>query len=208
MSPDVGQSRRHTARDWPDTECLTSHQGLESSYWYWYDRGVDAATLIRATRESTGLSQGALAARAGTSQPAVSRYESGASSPSVETLDRLLAVMGVRLDLVVERSQRRLDVRTPRMVKLRENRDRIRRAAHRHGAKNVRIFGSVARGEDHPGSDIDLLVDLDVRATGLFPLAALQDELSELLGERVDIVPQQALDPHVAVNVLAEAVPL
>ena len=126
----------------------------------------------------------------------------------METLDRLLAVMGVRLDLVVERSQRRLDVRTPRMVKLRENRDRIRRAAHRHGAKNVRIFGSVARGEDHPGSDIDLLVDLDVRATGLFPLAALQDELSKLLGERVDVVPQDALDAHVAANALAEAVPL
>jgi uncharacterized protein len=169
---------------------------------------MDAATLIRTTRESAGLSQGALAARAGTSQPAVSRYESGASSPSVETLDRLLAAMGVRLDLVTERSQRRLDVRTPRMVKLRENRDRIRRAAHRHGAKNVRIFGSLARGEDKPGSDIDLLVDLDVRSKGLFPLAALQDELSELLGERVDIVPQDALDAHVAVNALAEAVPL
>jgi predicted nucleotidyltransferase/DNA-binding XRE family transcriptional regulator len=169
---------------------------------------MDAATLIRTTRESAGLSQGALAARAGTSQPAVSRYESGASSPSVETLDRLLAVMGVRLDLVAERSQRRLDVRTPRMVKLRENRDRIRRAAHRHGAKNVRIFGSVARGEDRPGSDIDLLVDLDVRSKGLFPLAALRDELSELLGERVDVVPQDALDADVAVNALAEAVPL
>lgn len=169
---------------------------------------MDAATLIRTTRESAGLSQEALAARAGTSQPAVSRYESGASSPSVETLDRLLAVMGVRLDLVAERSSRRLDVRTPRMVKLRKNRDRIRRAAHRHGAKNVRVFGSVARGEDHPGSDIDLLVDLDVRAKGLFPLAALQDELSKLLGERVDVVPQDVLDAHIAVNALAEAVPL
>ena len=55
---------------------------------------MDAATLIRTTREGAGLSQDALAARAGTSQPAVSRYESGASSPSVETLDRLLAATG------------------------------------------------------------------------------------------------------------------
>ena len=94
------------------------------------------------------------------------------------------------------------------MLKLRENRDRIRRAARRHGAKNVRIFGSVARGDDRPGSDIDLLVDLDVRAKGLFPLAALQDELSELLAERVDVVPQDALDAQVAVNALADAVPL
>jgi predicted nucleotidyltransferase/DNA-binding XRE family transcriptional regulator len=166
---------------------------------------MDAATLIRTTREGAGLSQDALAARAGTSQPAVSRYESGASSPSV---DRLLAAMGSRLELVAEASPRRLDVRTPRMAKLRLNRDRIRRAAHRHGASNVRVFGSVARGQDRPESDIDLLVDLDVRTRGLFPIAALQDELSALLGERVDVVPQDALAPHVAQNALAEAVPL
>jgi predicted nucleotidyltransferase len=164
--------------------------------------------LIRTTRESTGLSQRALAARAGTSQPAVSRYESGASSPSVATLDRLLAVMGARLDLFTEGSPRRLDVRTPRMAKLRENRARIRRAAHRRGVKNVRVFGSVARGQDRPDSDIDLLVDFDVRSRGLFPLARLQDELAVLLGERVDVVPQDALAPLVAKNALAEAVPL
>jgi predicted nucleotidyltransferase len=86
-------------------------------------------------------------------------------------------------------------------------RERIRRAAHRHGARNVRIFGSVARGADRPDSDIDLLVDFDVRS-GLFPLAGLQDELAALLGERVEVVPQDALAPHVAKNALAEAVPL
>ena len=94
------------------------------------------------------------------------------------------------------------------MVKLRENRERIRRAAHRHGAKNVRIFGSVARGTDQPDSDIDLLVDFDVRSRGLFPLAGLQDELAVLLGEKVDVVSQVALAPHVAKHALAEAVPL
>jgi predicted nucleotidyltransferase len=91
---------------------------------------------------------------------------------------------------------------------LRLNRDRIRRAAHRHGASNVQVFGSVARGQDQPESDIDLLVDLDVRTRGLFPIAALQDELSALLGERVDVVPQDALAPHVARSALTEAVPL
>jgi len=167
-------------------------------------RCMDVATLIRMTREATGLSQDALAARAGTSQPAVSRYESGASSPSVATLDRLLAVMGARLEMRAEASPRRLDVRTPRMAKLRLNRDQIQRVAHRHGASNLRIFGS----EDGPDSDIDLLVDLDVRTRGLLPLAALQDELQELLGERFDVVSQDALAPHVAANALAEAVPL
>ena len=169
---------------------------------------MDVATLIRTTRERTGLSQDGLAARAGTSQPAVSRYESGSSSPSVETLDRLLAAMGSRLELAAEASPRRLDVRTPRMAKLRLNRDRIRRAAHKHGATNVRVFGSVARGQDRADSDIDLLVDMDVRSRGLFPLAALGDDLTALLGEHVDVVPVDALAPHVAANALAEAVPL
>jgi predicted nucleotidyltransferase/DNA-binding XRE family transcriptional regulator len=167
-----------------------------------------AATLIRTTRESAGLSQRALAARAGTSQPAVSRYESGASSPSVATLDRLLAVMGARLGLFTEGPPRRLDVRTPRMLKLPENRARICGAAHRRGPTNVRVFGSVARGQDRPDSDLDLLVDLDVRSRGLFPLARLRDELVVLLGERVDVVRQDVLAPLVAKNALAEAVPL
>ncbi|GAA2725817.1 helix-turn-helix domain-containing protein [Cellulomonas aerilata] len=169
---------------------------------------MDAAELLRSVREAAGLSQGALAARAGTSQPAVSRYESGASSPSVETLDRLLAVMGERLELSTVTAQRRLDVRTPRMAKLRAHRDRIRRTAQRHGASNVRVFGSVARGEDGPDSDIDLLVDLDVRTAGLLPLGAIADELSALLGERVDVAPTGALAPEVAESALAEAVPL
>ena len=92
----------------------------------WKERTDAAAPRSTACLER--IPRGALAARAGTSQPAVSRYESGASSPSVETLDRLLAVMGARLDLVAEGAPRRLDVRTPRMVKLRQNRERIRRA--------------------------------------------------------------------------------
>lgn len=169
---------------------------------------MDTATLIRSTREAAGLSQSALAERAGTSQPAVSRYESGASSPSVETLQRLLAAMGARLELGVTASTRHLDVRTPRMAKLRANRERIRRVAHRHGASNVRVFGSVARGEDGPESDIDLLVDIDVRAKGLLPLGAIADELSTLLDERVDVAPSDALAPHVAESALIEAVPL
>ena len=66
----------------------------------------------------------------------------------------------------------------------------------------------MARGEDGPDSDIDLLVDLDARTRGLLPVAALQDDLEALLGERVDIAPRQVLAPHVAASALAEAVPL
>lgn len=94
------------------------------------------------------------------------------------------------------------------MAELLANRDRIRRTARRQGPLNQRVFGSVVRGQDGHGSDIVLLVDLDERARGMFPAAALQDELPELLGERVDVVPQDALDPHVATSALVEAVQL
>lgn len=193
---------------WAFQYSLRRPEGPRESYLLQYACRMNAATLIRISREAAGLSQDALAARAGTSQPAVSRYESGASSPSVETLDRLLAAMGARLELRAAAAPRRLDVRTPRMAKLRANRDRVRRIAYRHGALNVRVFGSVARGEDGPESDVDLLVDLDVRRSGLLPLGAIADELSALLGERVDVAPASALAPHVADSVHAEAVPL
>lgn len=169
---------------------------------------MDAADVIRRARKDAGFTQAGLAARAGTSQPAVSRYESGASSPSVDTLDRLLAVMGARASLSAESSPRHLDVRSVRLTKLRAHRQQVRRIAQRHGASNVRVFGSVARGEDGSESDIDLLVDLDVRRRGLLPLAAIADELSALLEERVDVVAADALAPHVAPSVTAEAVAL
>ena len=76
------------------------------------------------------------------------------------------------------------------------------------GPRTSGVFGSVARGTDRPDSDVDLLVDFEVRSRGLFPLAGLQDELTVLLGEKVEVVPEDALAPHVAKNALAEAVPL
>lgn len=169
---------------------------------------MNAACLIRITRESAGLSQADLAARSGTSQPAVSRYESGTSSPSVDTLDRLLAAMGARLELHATPVARHLDVRSARMATLRAHREAIRRIVRRHGGSNVRVFGSVSRGQDGPESDIDLLIDLDVRTRGLLPVLAIRDELVALLGEDVDIAPVDALAPHVVESALAEAVPL
>jgi uncharacterized protein len=169
---------------------------------------MDTSSLIRTARERAHLTQAELAARAGTSQPAVSRYEAATASPSVETLDRLLASMGARLELSVTSAPRALDVRTPRLAKIRANRDLIRKAARRHHATNIQIFGSVARGEDDPNSDIDFLVDLDVRTLGLIPVMELNDELGRILGERVDVAPRDALAPAVAERALAEAVPL
>jgi uncharacterized protein len=167
-----------------------------------------AHRLLREARELAGLTQAELAARAGTSQPAVSRYEAGTASPAVETLERLLAASGARLELTTTRIDLQFDVRTPRLTKLRTNRAQIRSIARRHGAANVRVFGSVARGDDGPASDIDLLVDLDVHRVGLIPVMRLRDELEALLDERVDVAPRSALADHVAAQALSEAIPL
>lgn len=105
-------------------------------------------------------------------------------------------------------AQRQADDGGPRMARLRANRDCVLRVAHRHGASHVRVIGSVARGEDGPHSDVDLLVDLDVRTRGLLPLGAIADELSALLGERVDVVASAALAPEVIASALKDAVPL
>lgn len=87
------------------------------------------------------------------------------------------------------------------------NRRKIIDLAATHGIRNVRVFGSVAQGTDGPESDLDLLVDL-TPGTSLFTLARLEDELAELLGTRVDVVPARNLREHLADRVLSEAIPL
>jgi predicted nucleotidyltransferase len=75
---------------------------------------------------------------------------------------------------------------------LREKREEILRIAEKHGARNVRIFGSVAHGEATEASDIDLLVDTAEQTSPWFP-AGLAAELEELLGQRVDAVTSNGL---------------
>lgn len=169
---------------------------------------MDAASLIRAARRGAGLTQAQLAARAGTSQPAVARYESGAASPSIRTLERLLRAAGQRVQLAAEVTGAPADLTGARMRHLRAHRAQIERAVRRAGARNVRVFGSVARGQDRPDSDVDLLVDFDVRARGAMPLIRLRRQLDELLGEHVDLVTAELLRPEVAARATAEAVPL
>jgi len=92
-------------------------------------------------------------------------------------------------------------------VALQTNRERILQLARAHGASNVRVFGSAARGTDHEGSDVDLLVDVDERAT-LFTLAGLEQALSELLGLPVDVRTPEEISRYIRDRVLAEARPL
>ena len=90
---------------------------------------------------------------------------------------------------------------------LRSRRDEILRLAARRGARNVRIFGSVARGEAHPDSDVDFLVDLEP-GRSLLDLGGLLMDLQALLGRPVDVVTEKGLRPRLRASVLKDARPL
>ena len=170
-------------------------------YRYRYNFGMTPDALIREARLAAGLSQVELARRAGTSQPAIARYEAGTSSPSIVTLDRVLRAAGRRLVLGSEPGSSASDASQPRIRALQAQRRAIRALVRVHGGRNPRVFGSTARGEDRPDSDIDLVVDFEVDDRGILPLHDLRDALSELLGERVDVVASSFLKPEVAEGV-------
>jgi len=94
-----------------------------------------------------------------------------------------------------------------RSTRLLDKRLEILAIAQRHGARNVRVFGSAARGEARPDSDVDLLVDLEPGRTLLDHVALWQD-LEELLGCRVDIVVEGGINRHLRDRILAEATAL
>lgn len=90
---------------------------------------------------------------------------------------------------------------------LRARRDRIIQLAEQHGAHNVRVFGSVARGDAGPTSDIDLLVEMD-RGRSLLDLIELSQELEAFLDRKVDILTDEGLSPYLEQRIHAEAVSL
>ncbi len=90
---------------------------------------------------------------------------------------------------------------------LKEKREDILRIATQHGASNVRIFGSVARGEARPDSDVDFLVELESGRSLLDRVALIQD-LEDLLGTKVDVATDKGLRERVRDRILNETVPL
>lgn len=95
---------------------------------------------------------------------------------------------------------------TPR-ERLRGHRAEILELAAKHGAHDVRLFGSVARDEADERSDVDLLVRMEP-GRSLFDLGALVMDLEELLGCRVDVVTEAGLRPRIREHVLRDAVPV
>lgn len=143
---------------------------------------------IRAERLAAGLSQSQLACAAAVPQPNLSAYENGRRAPSVEVLKRIARALAVRPSTRVE-----------------EHRESIRALVAQHHATAPRVFGSVARGEDEPSSDLDVLVDFTHEAS-LLDEVGLRLALSDLLRVEVDLVASDTLRGAMRERILAEAV--
>lgn len=94
---------------------------------------------------------------------------------------------------------------TKELLQIKKN--EIKQIAARHGACNLRVFGSVAKGEDTEQSDIDLLVDIGPETSSWFP-AGLISDLEDLLGKKVEVVTEEALYQGIRAEVLSDAKPL
>lgn len=147
---------------------------------------MDDGIRIRRARELAQLSQAHLARQAGTRQPNVSAYESGTRVPSRTMVRKLLTATGVH----------------PRDL-LAAHRDQARSLAERYGARDLRVFGSVARRRDDFDSDIDLIARFD-DGTTLIDMALLVEALEELLGAPVDLIDEAGLRPSDA-DIVADA---
>jgi hypothetical protein len=167
---------------------------------------MDTGDLLRKLREGGGLTQQVLARRAGTSQSAVARYETGVASPSVNTFERLVRATGAKLEFSTSPAPAS-DLSGEMATTLRRHRLEILRFARLAGVSNVRIFGSVARGENRIGSDIDLLVDFDI-SKGLIPIVVLKQQIESLINIPIDVAPVGLLKPEIARSAVRDAVPL
>ena len=173
------------------------------------NRDAEAAQgLLRRARSQAGMSQAELATRAGVAQSVISAYEAGRRQPALSTLARLIEAAGYDLVVDIRRKPRRLSrLSGPVGRKVRRKRHELVAAAAAHDVTNLRVFGSVARGEDRPDSDLDLLADLPP-GMGLLGLGRVQADLEAILGSRVDLVPAVDLKPGVSARAQRDLVAL
>lgn len=169
--------------------------------------GRSAAEVLRGARVGAGLSQAALATRSGVSQSVISVYEAGRRQPSMPMLASLVEAAGCDLEVRVRPRLARTRLKGPIGRRLLEQRLCLVETAEHHGVRLLGVFGSVARGEETPTSDVDLLVTVP-DGMGLIGLGRVEKELSKLLAAPVDLVPADGLKPGVRRNVLADLVVL
>jgi uncharacterized protein len=169
---------------------------------------TQSETLLRDARRQSGLTQVEFASRAGVAQSVISAYEGGHRQPALSTLVELIEASGLEVQIRLRPLPGGLKRLTgPRGRVVRRLRRQVVDIAAAHGVTNMRVFGSVARGEDRADSDIDLLVDLPT-GMGLLGLGRLRDDLESLLGTEVDVVPADGLKPDVAARIQADVVTL
>jgi predicted nucleotidyltransferase/DNA-binding XRE family transcriptional regulator len=198
----LGEDRQRFEKDWPpytEIDIITFM--------------TTVAQVIRDARVGAGLTQSELARRAGTSQPALARYETGNALPTLPTLERLLAACGKSLELRAGQASGGKSATSLRgrlgeqALTIRQHRRDLLAAARAHGVRRLRVFGSVARGEASAGSDIDFLVDLAPGRT-LLDLAAFRHQAETITGLDVDVATPDMLKDRIRAEVLSEAIPV
>lgn len=166
---------------------------------------VSVGEKLRLARKSAGVSAAALAARTGVTEAAIRKIESGGSKqPSFLTGLALARELGVSPFILGGLSDASLDdvlARAIRTLRMREPEHRALGVAH------AAIFGSVARGQATKSSDVDVLLELQERATlSLLKRARIADDLSQDLGRPVDVVRRDSLPERGYESALAEAI--
>lgn len=160
---------------------------------------------VRAARRESGLTQTALSRAVRIGRTALARLESGDRRMSAAEAIRFARVLRLSIPSLLgeDGDPGPSDIGALVRAKRRE----IRRICARHGATEPRLFGSVARGDAGPNSDVDFLVELAPDRT-LFDLVGLQNDLADLLGRPVDVGTTRMLKSAIRERVLRDAVPL
>jgi predicted nucleotidyltransferase len=171
---------------------------------------VTASALPRQARQAAAVAPREVAARVGVQQSVVSANEGGGREPSLATLSSPVEVCGVTLEVHLGDevpTRGRPGAIGPIGRRLTRRRDAVLATAARHGMTDLRVFGSVARGQDTDDSDLDLLVQVP-EGTGLLALGRFTQELEDLLHVPVDVVPDDSVKPRVRDSIRGDFVPL